>query len=228
MPTKPTYNIGDVVYSKESAALGELDAFKIGSIHQKSPGVWVYQFYINKRPPDQQTVEDRIDLRTTSNLFFEESDLINLCGALHLAITNVQARINKVFVRQQICGTGADPVGVPLFDLNNVVHIKASAEIGFLETHKVIEIHRAPDSAEFIYRLDTDGAKVSTNPLFSVSAPKSEWPVLYFRERELVSECQALNMVMAALERKISRLLAIKLALCVSNPTEGSNPSGSH
>lgn len=219
MPTKPTYNIGDVVYSVESAALGELDAYRIGSIHQKAPGFWVYQIYINKRPPDQQTVEDRIDLRTTSNLFFEESDLTGLCGAVHLAVLNVQSRINNIFLKLQNCGTGADPIGVPRFDLNNVVHIKASAEIGFLETHKVIEIHRAPDTAEYIYRLDTDGAKIATNPLFSVSAPKSEWPVLYFRERELISECEALNIVMAALERKIARLLAIKLALCTHNPS---------
>jgi hypothetical protein len=232
MALGPKYRIGDVVYSVESATLGELDAYKIGAISQKSPGVWVYQFYIEKRPPDQQTVEDRIDLRSTWGLFYEESELTDVCTAVHLAILNVQARINRTSILLQKCGTDepATPPGAR-FNLGEVVWIKASADIGFLETHKVIEIHRAPSAAEYIYRLDTDGAKIPTNPLRSVSAVKWEWPVLYFRERELVSECEALNMVMVALERKISRLLAIKLTICTVTPPPGpgsSNPTGSH
>jgi hypothetical protein len=224
MALGPKYKIGDVVYSVESASLGELDAYRIGSIHQKSPGVWVYQFYIEKRPPDQQTVEDRIDLRSTWDLFYEETDLTDLCTAVHLAVLNVQARINRVTLLLQNCGTDV-PAIIPnnaRFSLTETVWIKASADIGFLETHKVIEIHRAPDAAEYIYRLDTDGsAKIPTNPLRSVSAPSWDWPVLYFRERELVSQCEALNMVMVALERKISRLLAIKLTLCTVTPPPG-------
>lgn len=235
MALGPKYRIGDVVHSVESASLGELDAYRIGSISQKSPGVWVYRFYIEKRPPDQQTVEDRIDLRTNWGLFYEESELTDVCTAVNLAILNVQARINRVSVQLQKCGSEApaDPPNGARFSLRDVVWIKASADIGFLETHKVIEIHRAPDAAEYIYRLDTDGATIPTNPLRSVSAVKWEWPVLYFRERELVSECEALNMVMVALERKISRLLAIKLTICNTAPpgpgTSGSsNPTGSH
>lgn len=224
MALGPKYKIGDIVYSVESASLGELDAYRIGSIHQKVPGVWVYQFYIEKRSPDQQTVEDRIDLRTTWGLFYEEADLTDVCTAVQLAVLNVQARINRINLLLQNCGTDvpATPPNGARFSLNEVIWIKASADIGFLETHKVIEIHRAPDTAEYIYRLDTDGAKIPTNPLRSVSAVKWEWPVLYFRERELVSQCEALNMVMVALERKISRLLAIKLTLCTTSTGSGS------
>lgn len=236
MAQGPRYRIGDVVHSVESAALGELDAYKIGSIHQKSPGVWVYQIYIEKRSPDQQTVEDRIDLRTTWDLFYEESELTDVCSAVNLAINNIQARINRATNQLQNCGTDIPATNPknPRFSLTETVYVKASADIGFVETHTVIEIHRAPDTAEYIYRLDTDGARIPTNPLRSVSAVKWEWPVLYFRERELVSQCEALNMIMAALERKISRLLAIRLVLCtVPTPpgpgsSGGSNPSGSH
>ena len=235
MAVAPKYRIGDVVHSIESASLGELDAYKIGSIHQKSPGVWVYQIYIEKRPPDQQTVEDRIDLRYNANLFYEETELVDLCTAVNLAINNVQARINRIFLMLGNCGTDEPipsvPQGDARFNLRDVVWIKASADLGFIETHKVIEIHRAPGTAEYIYRLDTDGATIPTNPLRNAAAVKWEWPVLYFRERELVSQCEALNMVMAALERKISRLLAIKLVLCEQptppNPTNPTNPTGS-
>lgn len=217
MAVGPKYRIGDVVHSVESASLGELDAFKIGAIHQKSPGIWVYQFYIEKRPPDQQTVEDRIDLRYNQNLFFEETELTDVCTAVNLAITNVQARINRLGFQLDNCGTDANPpvpAGAARFNLEDVVYLKASADIGFLETHKVIEIHRAPSAAEYIYRLDTDGAKIPTNVLRNESAVKWEWPVLYFRERELVSQCEALSLALEALERKMSRLLSIRLSLC--------------
>lgn len=232
MAQAPKYKIGDVVHSVESAALGELDAYRIGSIHQKSPGVWVYKIYVERRPPDQQTVEDRIDLRSTWDLFYEESELTDVCTAVNLAILNVQARINRTTQQLQNCGTDIPAIipNQPRFNLAETVYVKASADIGFIETHQVIEIHRAPDTAEYIYRLNTDGAKIPTNPLRSASAVKWEWPVLYFRERELVSQCEALNMIMLALERKIARLLAIKLTLClpITPPGPGSNPTGSH
>lgn len=225
MAVGPKFRIGDIVYSVESASLGELDAYRIGAIAQKSPGIWVYQFYIEKRPPDQQTVEDRIDLRYSTNLFYEESELTGMCDAVQLALINLQARMNRVCQLLANCGTAEHTPIIPIngsrFSLRDTVYIKASADIGFLETHQVIEIHRAPDVAEFVYRLNTDGAKIPTAPLRHESAQKWEWPVLYFRERELVSQCEALNMVVAALDRKISRILAIKLALCC--PETGSN-----
>lgn len=221
MAVGPKFRIGDVVYSVESASLGELDAYKIGSIHQKSPGVWMYQFYIEKRPPDQQTVEDRIDLRYSTNLFYEETELTGLCDAVQIALNNVQIRMNRACTAREQCGTNEQtpiiPVNGSRFSLNDTVYIKASADIGFLETHQVIEIHRAPDVAEYIYRLNTDGAKIPTAPLRNDAAVKWEWPVLYFRERELVSQCEALDSVVLALERKVSRLLGIKLALCCPN-----------
>lgn len=225
MAVAPKYKIGDVVHIAESASLGELDAYKIGAINQKSPGVWVYKIYIEKRPPASQTVEDRVDLRYAQQLYFEESELIDLCPAVDLAINNVQARINRANSIFASCGSEGIPTvasGDARFNLNDIVWVKASADIGFLETHKVIEIHRAPDTAEYIYRLDLDGATIPTNPLRNAQAVKWEWPVIYFRERELISQCEALTLLLAALDRKMARLLNIKLALCESNPT-GSN-----
>jgi len=149
-----------------------------------------------------------------------------MCSAVNLAINNVQGRINRAQSLLTHCGSEevpAPPSNDARFSLNDIVYIKASADLGFLETHKVIEIHRAPDTAEYIYRLDLDGATIPTAPLRNAQAVKWEWPVIYFRERELISQCEALNLLLAALDRKMARLLNIKLTLCPADPTTGSN-----
>lgn len=229
MPAAPIFKIRDVVYLVESAALGELEAYRIGAMRQKADGDWLYQIYIDQKPPAEQTVGDRIDLKEPRELMFHESDLIDFCGALDIAITNVQSRVNRfsnLFDSECVTGSGTDTTGTgteptseppaqpaatpgaPKYAIEQQVFMRSSAQIGFLEAHKVTNIHQVPASAEFTYQLDLTTAKPVGRPIPGAT--------LYFKERELVDKCEALRLVLAALDRKMARLLGLKLAHCAS------------
>lgn len=217
--TGPLYRIGDIVYLNESANLGELEAYKIGAIQQAQPGRWVYQIFIEKRPPDSQTVEDRDDLRFPHELFFDEVDLLTLCEANNIALNNVQNRINRLMNELTNCASGSTgthpgpgpiPKGDARFSIGDNIFVKASANLGFLETYKVTNIHKRPGVAEFMYELDIHGTAKVNNPYLNLN----KFRQMFFREPELIDLCEALNTALIALDRKIARLLAIKAAFC--------------
>lgn len=213
MSAAPIYKIKDVVYLIESAALGELEAYRVGAIHQQADGVWIYQIFIEQKPPAEQTVGDRIDLKSATGMAYYESDLTDLCGALVSSIANVQSRINRynnLYVSECTPSAGYEPEaiasGAPRFSIGQQIYVRASAQIGFVETHTVTHIHKVPESAEFMYQLDLTTAKTVDRPITG--------PTLYFKEREFVNKCEAFDLVLAALDRKMVRLLSLKLAYC--------------
>jgi len=213
MATSPLFKLKDIVYLVESAALGELEAYRIGAIKQTVDGQWVYQIFIEQKAPREQTVGDRIDLKTTQELFFSESEFTDLCSAIDAAIVNVESRITTAQNLLAACPVTNLPEVVPgnsKFDIDSTVYIKASASIGFLEYHKVISIHQVFGSQEFTYELD----------LASIGPGNQQRQIIpiFFKERELLTKCEALSTVTDALERKIGRLLGLKMAYC----TEGS------
>lgn len=217
MAAGPLFKIGDIAYLNESAQLGELEAYRIGAVSQSSPGVWIYQIFIEKRPPDGQTVEDRIDLRQPTELFFSEAELLTLCDAVNIALHNTQGRINRgMQLLSSVCRGSDDIAPVPRghsrFDVGDTVFVRASAVRGFVESYVITNIHKRPDVAEYEYELDIHG----TWPVFSNTLDLSKFRQLFFREPELVNQCEALNMSLDALDRKVARLLAIKVALCTS------------
>lgn len=223
MAIGPLYKINQVVYLNESAYLGELEAYKIGAIQQAQAGRWVYQIFIEKRPPDAQTAEDRVDLRFPREMFFDEAELLTLCDAVNIALHNVQFRINRNMNFLSNCGEGSVgstpiPKGDARFNIGDDVFIKASAELGFAEVYKVTNIHKRPDVAEFTYELDIHG----TSKVTGLSLNLTKFRQLFFREPELINKCEALNIALVALERKIAHLLAIKEAFCPSPEGSGS------
>jgi hypothetical protein len=218
MATAPKFKIGDIVYLNESANLGELDAYKIDAIQQSLQGRWIYQIYIEKRPPDGQTVEDRVDLKLPRQLFFDEAELITLCQAVNTAVNNVQHRMNSTLnVLAAVCGGSAGtPVikkGDSRYSIDETVYIKASAERGFTEFYHVTNIHKRPDVAEFMYELNIYGTARVTNNKLNLNKVFRQ---IFFREPELIDQCEALNIIVGALDHKIARLLAIKEAFCPS------------
>lgn len=225
MATAPKFRINDIVYLNESANLGELESYRIGAIQQMTPGRWVYQIFIEKRPPDGQTVEDRIDLRQPVELFFDEAELITLCEAVNIALHNVQFRMNNVLnaLASDCGGSAGTPVvkkGDSRFSIGDPVYIKASASKGFVENYLVTNIHKRPDVAEFMYELNLHGTiRALTNTLI---LEKPIFRQIYFREPELIDRCEALNTIAVALDHKVARLLAIKEAFCPSpEPSSG-------
>jgi len=222
----PRFKIGEVVYLVESAALGELEAYKIGGLRQTSPNTWVYQIYIEQKPPAEQTVGDRIDLKESREMFYEESELFTLCEAVQTAINNVEIRINRTqFMLDECNGVGEGtysnptPIEPPApgpnesrYNINDTVYVKASANLGFLEDYQVSGIMKQPDSREYIYSLTLTTSKLS--PGLTLSGKPRFKNNIYFKERELVTRCEALNLAFIALNRKMARLLALKVSLC--------------
>lgn len=222
----PHFKIGEVVYLVESAALGELEAYKIGALKQTSPDVWVYQIFIEQKPPTEQTVGDRIDLKESRDLFYEESELFTLCEAIQTAINNVEIRINRTQFMIDECngvqgGTYIDPIPVPQpnpgpneprYNIKDTVYVKASANIGFLEDYQVTGIMKQPSNREYMYSLSLTTLKLS--PGLTLSGKPRFKENIYFKERELITKCEALDLAVASLDRKMSRLLALRISLC--------------
>lgn len=222
----PRFKIGEVVYLVESAALGELEAYKIGALKQTSPDIWVYQIFIEQKPPTEQTVGDRIDLKEPRDLFYEESELFTVCEAIQTAINNVVIVINRNQFMLDECngvqgGTYIDPIpvpqpnpgpGEPRYNISDTVYMKASASIGFLEDHKVTGIMKQPSNREYVYSLSLTTDKLA--PGLTISGKPRFKENIYFKERELVTKCEALNLAASALERKMSRLLALRISIC--------------
>lgn len=221
----PQFKIGDVVYLIESAALGELEAYKIGAIKQVTDGTWVYQIFIDQKPPTEQTVGDRIDLKEPRDLFYEESELFSLCEAIETAINNIEIRINRTQLLIDECNgvvetTYIDPIPTPQpdpgpgesrYNIQDTVYIKASANIGFLEDYQVTGIMKQ-NNRDFIYSLSLTTSKLSPN--LTLSGKPRFKNNIYFKERELVTKCEALDLAFASLNRKMTRLLALRLSFC--------------
>ena len=96
----PLYNVGDILYLRESARLGSLESYEITQVRQDASGSWWYKFGIPQRPgTNTTTVGDRNTLRGHNFDFeLEESELIAYCDAIDLveayliaALTRIQA-----------------------------------------------------------------------------------------------------------------------------------------
>jgi hypothetical protein len=224
MATKPTYKIGDIVYLAESAAAGELEAYKISSIKQLVAGKWLYTVNINQKSPAEQTIMDRVDLKFPTSLLYDETELIPFCEAVDAAITNMNNRITRLNVKYTDCidtstgGTGlpideSTPEGNSKFSIGDTVYIRASAALGFIEGYKIVTVHQDPTYKNFTYTIDL------TNTTLKAGLPRYK-DNLFFRERELLTLCQSLDMAISALNRKLAILVSKKESLC-NNDTTG-------
>lgn len=92
----PTYDINDVVYLRESAALGFLEAVRITGVHKYKDG-WVYT--IGSRVADPRhpaTFGDRISHVHAQTLYFSEDELVTHCDALLLAEANAMNMLQRI------------------------------------------------------------------------------------------------------------------------------------
>ena len=91
-----------IVYLKESAALGFIEAVRISSVTKRNEG-WIYTIEARSAQPIAPTLYgDRIAFTNRATLYFSEDELIGLCDALDLAeahatsvLLNIQAQKAK-------------------------------------------------------------------------------------------------------------------------------------
>ncbi len=92
----PIYNVGDVVYLRESAALGFLEPVKINGM-QEYRGAWVYTIQATQPSPGYPaSFGDRISLTNGGTLFFSENEFVDQCTALTLAESNATAKLAAI------------------------------------------------------------------------------------------------------------------------------------
>ena len=104
--TTPIFDIGQVVYLKESAALGFLEPVRINGIHKHNDG-WLYSIRNNvSQPSAVSQYGDRLAMNSGQTLFFSEDEFVLVCDALALAEANALAVLSKLQAqRASLCPT---------------------------------------------------------------------------------------------------------------------------
>lgn len=93
------YNPGDVVYLRESAAIGQLEPVKISGAHLINNG-WLYTIAVRTSPPDG-ALGDRRSAVSREVLYFSEDEFVTLHDALVLTEANALAAYNRAVAQRQ-------------------------------------------------------------------------------------------------------------------------------
>lgn len=98
----PLYDVGDVVYLKESAALGLVEAVRIGTVTKNNSG-WAYGIVTSSA----QMSGDRRSVVHGGVIYYGEDEFVTLCEALNLAEANVRLKLEKIQAqRAALCEDG--------------------------------------------------------------------------------------------------------------------------
>jgi len=106
---QPKFNINDVAYLRESAVLGHIEGYKVGSIAFSSTRELVYTVNVIGKAGKTQTFGDRITHKGSISSFdntalrhlghiitFFESELVSYCEALELARDTTAIRLAQL------------------------------------------------------------------------------------------------------------------------------------
>lgn len=206
--TAPKFRRGDTVYLTSSAAIGQLEGYRVTNARMTKKNKWVYKIVFAKNPPASAVIGDTFDgKKGHPTIYFNEGDLLALCDALDLALTNVSGRILKLETRQNnLCEEDiiTSTPGDPKFSIDDAVYFHTSARVGFLERGVVVGIYETG--------IQTGSKRRRYEYQVRFSSPNSL--KLLFREDELISFCDAIPIVLSYLERKRDELAAQRDSLC--------------
>lgn len=92
----PAYSPGDIVYLRESAALGFLEAMQIGGI-MYGPNGWLYTVVAKAGQLAAPTYYgDRISAVNASLLYFSEDEFVTVCDAQLLVEANLNSQLRRI------------------------------------------------------------------------------------------------------------------------------------
>jgi len=106
-PSAPRFHINSIVYLKESAeVLGRLEKIFVDAIEfDTTESEWKYTFVYKKRPGENMTVEDRIDLKTQVVTSYLESELCTIDEALPLRVEYLTTALSQATTKKEaLCG----------------------------------------------------------------------------------------------------------------------------
>jgi hypothetical protein len=117
---------------------------------------------------------------------------------------------------------------VSAFRIDDVVYLRSSAQIGFLEAYKISGIFQLRND-RYVYTIDINRRPPSAQTLGDHIDLK-RIQTLYFTEDELLTFCEAETLVVQNLERRLREEKARFAARCSVSPGSGSTgptPPGS-
>lgn len=104
MMAENLYSPGDVVYLKESAAIGKIEAVRINQVVLNNDG-WVYSIKDNSSIGAPGSYSERRSLVSTQVPYFSEDEFVTVCEAYLLAETSVKALYDKIRAQRiALCG----------------------------------------------------------------------------------------------------------------------------
>jgi hypothetical protein len=109
----------------------------------------------------------------------------------------------------------------PLYNVNDLICIAESAALGFLEQYRVSTVTN--QGIEWIYTIKWGIPKpYERTALFGEMISGQEQFLRYFRESELMPYCDAVDLIVQVLQRRLYEAQRIQASLC---PTPSSNPT---
>lgn len=102
------------------------------------------------------------------------------------------------------------PAAAPIYLIDDVVYLRASAAIGFLESYKISNIQFNSGRNSWIYVIglnyNVTGAPITIGDNITLKGGSHEDKILYFTENELINFCEAAAMVESVLENRLARI----------------------
>lgn len=93
---KPVYALGDVVYLRDSAAIGFIEAYRIQHAVYNSDGTVSYVLETSVRTPTVATFGDMVGPPRYAPLTMLETNLVSYCEAIDLALAHHQVAVSDL------------------------------------------------------------------------------------------------------------------------------------
>lgn len=92
----PKYNVGDVVYLRESAGIGHLETVHIRAV-VSFQGSWAYVISTSSMNNiSASTYSDRINYQTGVGIYYSQNELLTKAEALEMAIDTTTAKLTRL------------------------------------------------------------------------------------------------------------------------------------
>jgi hypothetical protein len=105
-------------------------------------------------------------------------------------------------------------MAVNRFNPNELVYLRASAVVGFLESYLVASVHQVR-SGVYVYQIDISARRPEVQTVGDRITLGGD-SVLYFGEDELLTYCEAQELIVTNLERRLAVERARLQARCPS------------
>lgn len=147
VPT-PRFGINEIVYNRESALLGYLEAMRVEGVqYDPAVGRTFYYFTFKKTKLNNQTVGDANDLRSDNTIKIIEEELLTYCEALDIKIIYLQNALAGALILKCRCSS---PVISSMSPISGATSGNSAATIfgsGFLGATVTIDSQDAEISA---------------------------------------------------------------------------------